>query len=287
MLIRSFFIGILVVELYKNTNVCYKTEQNMTWYKISQQVTNTSTYTVVEGDSLSAIAKKMLNDISRWPEIQKLNNIVDPNKIKPGQVLKMPSNVVVPENANIQSKEDVYNQTSMSRETALEELKQEIARGEGNYYSYNRGYAGDTKRPVIDITKLTVQQIMDKQSTKLADGKRQLFAVGKYQMIPVTLAEAVRNPNVGVSVSDMFTPEVQEKLFMHLIYKRPNLMAYINGKNNDIDAAVNDLAAEFASLPTTSGKGRYDKDSAGNKATGGLERVEKIKRILMSIRGSK
>lgn len=287
MLIRSFFIGILVVELYKNTNVCYKTEQNMTWYKISQQVTSTSTYTVVEGDSLSAIAKKMLNDINRWPEIQKLNNIVDPNKIKPGQVLKMPSNIVTPENANVQSKEDVTAQHSTSREAVFEELKQEISRGEGNYYSYNRGYAGDTKRPVIDITKLTVQQIMDKQSTKLADGKRELFAVGKYQMIPATLAEAVRNPDVGVSIGDTFTPEVQEKLFMHLIYKRPNLMAYINGKSNNIDAAVNDLAAEFASLPTTSGKGRYDKDKAGNKASGGLERVERIKSILMSIRGKK
>ena len=256
----------------------------MTWYKISQQVADNSTYTVVEGDSLSAIAKKILNDMSRWPEIQKLNNIIDPNKIKPGQILKIPPTVIVNKNTNLHSKENLETQVNMSKEEALAELKQEISRGEGNYYSYNRGYAGDTRTPSIDITKLTIQQIMEKQSSRLADGKRELFAVGKYQMIPVTLAEAVRNPSVGVSVSDMFTPEVQEKLFMHLIYKRPNLMAYINGRSNNIDAAVNDLAAEFASLPTTSGKGRYDKDSAGNKATGGLERVEKIKMILNKIR---
>jgi len=259
----------------------------MTWYKISQQIVDTGTYTVVEGDSLSAIAKKILNDINRWPEIQKLNNIIDPNKIRPGQVLKMPPSVASNKNTNIQPTENINVQTVMSRELALENLKQEIAKGEGNYYSYNRGRAGDTKQPITDITKLTIQQIMDKQATRLADGKRELFAVGKYQMIPVTLAEAVKNPKVGVSVNEFFTPDVQEKLFMHLIYKRKNLTDYIEGRSDNIEAAVNDLAAEFASLPTTSGIGRYDNDKAGNKATGGLERVEKIKSILMSIRGEK
>ena len=52
------------------------------------------------------------------------------------------------------------------------------------------------------------------------------------------------------------------------------------------DAAVNDLAKEFASLPTTSGKGHYDGDKAGNKASGGMGRVEKIKEILNKLRSS-
>jgi muramidase (phage lysozyme) len=125
------------------------------------------------------------------------------------------------------------------------------------------------------------------QRKKGSDGKRLLFAVGKYQMIPGTLAESVADSRVGVSAADIFDPSTQEKLFMHLMYKRQHLMDYINGKSNDINAAINDLAAEFASLPMTSGKGRYDKDSAGNKASGGLSRVEKIKSILMSIRDKK
>ena len=63
-------------------------------------------------------------------------------------------------------------------------------------------------------------------------------------------------------------------------------MSYLNVKSNDIDAAVNALAAEFASLPMTSGQGKYDGDKAKNKASGGLQRVEKIKSILKELRNS-
>lgn len=251
----------------------------MTWYKLSQQISD-STYTVAKGDSLSGIAKKMLNDINRWPEIQKLNNIDDPNKIQPGQIIKLPQTNIPLGNHTQKEK----NKSTINTIDIFEELKKEISSGEGNYYSYNRGMAGDTPKPKIDITKLTVGQIMKMQNTSGPDKKRLLFAVGKYQMIPSTLVEAIKHPKVGVTVNDLFTPEIQEKLFMYLLYKRTNLMAYIEGKSNNIDAAVNDLAAEFASLPTTSGKGRYDKDKAGNMASGGLSRVERIKSILNRIR---
>lgn len=257
-------------------------EQNMTWYKLSQQFSG-STYTVVEGDSLSGIAKKMLHDINRWPEIQKLNNIDDPNKIQPGQVIKLPEKKIQTDQDNKKTK--IHN--TANNVDVFEELKKEISSGEGNYYSYNRGVAGDTPKPKIDITKLTVGQIIKMQNTSGSDKKKLLFAVGKYQMTPATLAESIRHPKVGVSLNDLFTPDVQEKLFMYLLYKRANLMAYIEGRSDNIDAAVNDLAAEFASLPTTSGKGRYDKDKAGNMASGGLARVERIKSILLNIKNNR
>lgn len=47
------------------------------------------TYTVVQGDSLWGIAQKMLGNGSRYPEIAKLNGIVN-NTIHPGMVLKLP-----------------------------------------------------------------------------------------------------------------------------------------------------------------------------------------------------
>lgn len=47
-------------------------------------------YTVVSGDSLWAIAKRELNDGSRYKEIAELNGIKDPNSISPGQVLNLP-----------------------------------------------------------------------------------------------------------------------------------------------------------------------------------------------------
>ena len=49
-------------------------------------------YTVVSGDSLSGIAEKYYNDASRWPIIFEANRyqIQDPNRIFPGQVLRIP-----------------------------------------------------------------------------------------------------------------------------------------------------------------------------------------------------
>lgn len=47
------------------------------------------TYTVKQGDTLWAIAKRELNDGSKYSEIAKLNNISNPNLIHPGQVLRL------------------------------------------------------------------------------------------------------------------------------------------------------------------------------------------------------
>jgi len=172
--------------------------------------------------------------------------------------------------------------TDISGSNSLEDLKNEIASGEGDYGSYNRGTAGDTPRSQqsIDIQNLTVGQVMQLQR------QGQLFAVGKYQFIPGTLAEAVRS--TGVDLEQKFDSSTQEQLFPYLISeaKRPKLASYLSGKSSDEDAAINDLAHEFASIPTTSGRGAYDGDRAGNQAAGGLNRVQKIRGILRGIRNS-
>ena len=50
------------------------------------------TYTVKSGDTLSKIAKELLGDANAYPEIFNANRdqLSDPDKIKPGQVLKIP-----------------------------------------------------------------------------------------------------------------------------------------------------------------------------------------------------
>ena len=52
----------------------------------------TRTYTVVAGDSLSKIAKKIYGDAGRWKEIFEANKdkIKNPDLIHPGQVLNIP-----------------------------------------------------------------------------------------------------------------------------------------------------------------------------------------------------
>jgi nucleoid-associated protein YgaU len=51
-----------------------------------------TTYTVQAGDTLSAIAKKFLGNANDYMEIFNANRdqLTDPDKIKPGQVLKIP-----------------------------------------------------------------------------------------------------------------------------------------------------------------------------------------------------
>jgi LysM repeat protein len=55
--------------------------------------TGGSTYTVKAGDTLSKIAKDLLGNASAYPQIFEANRdqLSDPDKIKPGQVLKIPA----------------------------------------------------------------------------------------------------------------------------------------------------------------------------------------------------
>ena len=167
-------------------------------------------------------------------------------------------------------------------EGSLGALKEEIASGEGDYGAYNRGKAGDTPKSkrTIDIQNLTVGEVMQLQS----QGK--LLAVGKYQFIPGTLSEAVQY--TGVDPGQKFDAATQEQLFPYLISaaKRPRLASYLSGESNNEDAALNDLAHEFASIPMSNGRGAYDGDRAGNAAAGGVRRAQKIKGILRGIRQS-
>ena len=51
------------------------------------------TYTVKSGDTLSKIAKELLGNANAYPQIFEANRdqLSDPDKIKPGQVLKIPA----------------------------------------------------------------------------------------------------------------------------------------------------------------------------------------------------
>jgi nucleoid-associated protein YgaU len=51
-----------------------------------------ATYTVKAGDTLSKIARQLLGDANAYPAIFEANRdqLSDPDKIKPGQVLKIP-----------------------------------------------------------------------------------------------------------------------------------------------------------------------------------------------------
>jgi len=49
-----------------------------------------SLYTVKIGESVSSIARDELDDVTRWPELAKLNDLLAPYVIRTGQRLLMP-----------------------------------------------------------------------------------------------------------------------------------------------------------------------------------------------------
>ncbi len=59
-------------------------------YEAQKAPAKPKTYVVKSGDSLSKIAKELLGDAGRYPEIQKLNKLDNPNLIRVGQELLLP-----------------------------------------------------------------------------------------------------------------------------------------------------------------------------------------------------
>lgn len=154
------------------------------------------------------------------------------------------------------------NQVKQDFHVQIKPLADLISKGEGDYNAVNRGYAGDTPGGIQGLTGLTfenytVGQVMDMQ-------RNRLYAVGRYQFIPVTLRFAVSMSDV--ERLDMFTPDVQDRLFAALVlYKRPSVGAYIRGNHDLIGWALNDLAKEWASVEYRHGRGFYD-HIGGNRA---------------------
>ena len=73
-------------KLYFTGSVKTENEKNEIWTAIK-------TYTVKAGDTLSAIAKAELGSANAYMKIFEANRdqLSDPDKIKPGQVLKIPA----------------------------------------------------------------------------------------------------------------------------------------------------------------------------------------------------
>lgn len=144
----------------------------------------------------------------------------------------------------------------------IEAISSLIARGEGDWNSVNRGYAGDTPggmeqlfgKPCQDFS---VQQVLNLQNSG------HIYAVGRYQFIPSTLRYAVQASGVDLEAS--FGEETQDQLLLALLkYKRPAIWAYLTGVGS-LNHALDALAREWASI-ATSGRRSYYQGVGGNGA---------------------
>ena len=136
----------------------------------------------------------------------------------------------------------------------LEPIKSLISTVEGNYNSYNYYKVGTNGKKklvsVIDggtaIVTETVGQIRAKQAAKT------YFAVGKFQLIPVTFDSIVKA--LSLTPDTLFDKQTQERVGEYLLLNNRKLLGdYLQGKNagtqQDLEHAIQAAGQEWASLP--------------------------------------
>lgn len=118
------------------------------------------------------------------------------------------------------------------------------------------GKATKGKGPSIVLTDKTLDQIDAIQTRMLADPDNKALrssALGRYQFVRTTL-RAIRQ-TLGLTGGERFDRDMQDRLGCYLLGVR-GIDKYLSGRLSE-DTLINNLAQEWASLPTTAGKGYY------------------------------
>jgi hypothetical protein len=132
--------------------------------------------------------------------------------------------------------------------------------GSAGYNAYNKGTVGNkmiASDKEVDISKMTIAENFNRTAKtkefpqgKLPPGHPDvLFAVGKYQIIPKTMLGLVKKLQIDPDTTYL-DQTTQDLLFTQGLTKlnRVAVDNYISGKSNDRDAAILELAKEFASV---------------------------------------
>lgn len=125
----------------------------------------------------------------------------------------------------------------------------------GGYNAANNGHPMDLgKDGLIKVFKRPASQVTVGEIL-LAQDRRQVHAVGRYQIIGSTLREIVSYR--CISGAELFTPAVQDRAMRCLIeHKRPAVWKYLR-TGHGITSAANSLALEWSSMPWTNGLSYY------------------------------
>ncbi|OCG41332.1 hypothetical protein [Gilliamella sp. Bif1-4] len=98
-----------------------------------------------------------------------------------------------------------------------------------------------------NLTSMTIEELINKQT------KREIFAAGRFQIIPQTLKAAVAYLKLDLSLK--YNKKTQDILFEEYLIKikRKNIIKYLE-HDGDIEDAIYDWAKEFASAGVRKGK---------------------------------
>jgi hypothetical protein len=95
------------------------------------------------------------------------------------------------------------------------------------------------------LSEYTIGEVMQFQS-KPRDSNGQLWATGRYQIIPSTLRGIT--PKAGLSSSSKYNKENQDKLAFQLLMERPTLSKYIKGTIPDTTQNLQKASLEMAMI---------------------------------------
>lgn len=136
-------------------------------------------------------------------------------------------------------------------------------------YNETLGYGAFTGGDV-DLVTMTLEEI-DALQTRMLKHPQNRFnssALGRYQIVRTTL-RAIRK-TLKLPASALFDAEMQDRCACYLLGLR-GIDKYLAGRLSQ-DTLINNLAHEWASLPTTAGKGAY----AGQNAAVSTDRVRQV-----------
>jgi hypothetical protein len=104
----------------------------------------------------------------------------------------------------------------------------------------------------VKVVNLTIKEIQEKQTA------RDVFAVGRYQLIPNTLNAAVAS--LGLDVNKKLDEEMQDRIFDEYLIKvkRPKIIEYLEG-DGTVENAMYSAAQEWASSGVEKDKRISDK----------------------------
>lgn len=124
----------------------------------------------------------------------------------------------------------------------------------GASYNETLGYGAYTGGPV-NLTGMTLDEVdkLQGQMLRHPENSWNSSAIGRYQIVRTTLRSLKKQ--LGLKGDEKFTPQLQDRLAEQLLKNR----GYDDWKSGKISDTrfINNLAKEWASLPTASGRGAY------------------------------
>lgn len=149
-----------------------------------------------------------------------------------------------------------------------------------NFYNFSglkSNVAGSgSKYPLLKrpLTTYTVGQVKAMQSQPRYGANGQLWATGRYQIIPSTLIALQRL--TGISDNAFYGKVTQDRLANALIASKPALNNYLTGKVADTDANLKAAALAVAQIWSSVGQPSNNKSYYGENAVTSTYDVQKV-----------